>query len=44
MQATRDVTPNAQPSPFFDQANKLREYAYQAAILVAVVLLLWTAA
>jgi hypothetical protein len=45
MQATRDVTPNAQRSPFFDsRGSKLREYAYQAAILVAVVLLLWTVA
>lgn len=45
MQATRDVTHNAQPSPFFDpQRSKLRECAYQVAILVAVILLVWTAA
>ena len=45
MQATRDASQNGQPSPFFDpKGSKLREYAYQAAILVAVILLLWTAA
>ena len=45
MQATRDESQNAQPSPFFDpKGSKLREYVYQAAILVAVILLLWTAA
>jgi hypothetical protein len=45
MQATRDESRNGQPSPFFDpKGSKLREYVYQAAILVAVILLLWTAA
>jgi hypothetical protein len=46
MQAPRDVTQNVQPSsPFFDpKGSKLREHVYQAAILVAVILLLWTAA
>jgi hypothetical protein len=45
MQATRDVTPNGHPSPLFDpKGSKLREYVYQAAILVAVILLVWTAA
>jgi hypothetical protein len=45
MQATRDVTQNDRPSPFLDpKASKLPEYVYRAAILVAVVLLLWTLA
>jgi hypothetical protein len=45
MQATRDVNQNAQPSPLFDpKGSKLREYVYRAAIMVAVVLLLWTIA
>jgi hypothetical protein len=45
MQTTRDVTQNAQPSPFFDaKGSKLRECVYQAAILIAVILLVWTAA
>ena len=45
MQATRDVTPNAQPLPSLDpKASRLPEYVYRAAILVAVILLLWTVA
>jgi hypothetical protein len=45
MQATRDVTPNAPPSLYLDaKASNLQEYVYRAAILVAVVLLLWTVA
>jgi hypothetical protein len=45
MQATQDVTLNARPSPYLDpKASKLPEYVYRAAILVAVVLLLWTIA
>jgi hypothetical protein len=45
MQATRDVTRNAQPSPHLDpRASRLPEYIYRAAILVAVILLLWTVA
>ena len=45
MQATREVNQNAQPSPFLDPlASKLPEYVYRVAILVAVVLLLWTVA
>jgi hypothetical protein len=45
MQATRDVTPNARPLPNLDpKASRLPEYVYRAAILVAVVLLLWTLA
>jgi hypothetical protein len=44
MQATREVNRKAQRSPFFDQkASKLPEYVYRAAILLAVILLLWTA-
>ncbi len=44
MPATRDLNQNAQRSPFFDpKASKLPEYVYRAAILVAVILLLWTA-
>ncbi|HEY3990364.1 MAG TPA: hypothetical protein VGM02_13765 [Acidobacteriaceae bacterium] len=45
MQATRDVTQNARPSPYLDpKASKLPEYVYRAAILMAVVLLIWTIA
>jgi hypothetical protein len=44
MQAMREMNRNAQRSPFFDpKASKLPEYVYRAAILVAVILLLWTA-
>ena len=44
MQATPDAVPQARPSPPLQQkANKLPEYAYQIAILVVVVLLLWSA-
>ncbi|MDQ1452828.1 MAG: hypothetical protein QOJ51_6454 [Acidobacteriaceae bacterium] len=44
MQATREMNQNAQRSPFFDpKASKLPEYIYRAAILLAVILLLWTA-
>ena len=44
MQATREMNRNAQRSPFFDpKASKLPEYVYRAAILAAVILLLWTA-
>jgi hypothetical protein len=44
MQATREVNKNARPSPFFDpKGSMLPEYVYRAAILVAVILLLWTA-
>jgi hypothetical protein len=43
MQATREVNQNAQPSPYLDpRASKLPEYVYRAAILLAVILLLWT--
>ena len=45
MQATQDATPNARPSPFLDpKASRLPEYVYRAAILVAVIILLWTVA
>lgn len=45
MQATRDVTRNSQPSPYLDpKASRLPEYVYRAAILLAVVILLWTVA
>jgi hypothetical protein len=45
MQATRDVTRNAQPFPYLDpKASRLPEYVYRAAILLAVVILLWTVA
>ena len=45
MQAKRDATRNNQPFPFLDaKASRLPEYVYRAAILVAVILLLWTAA
>ena len=44
MQATREVNQNAQPSyPLDLRASKLPEYIYRAAILAAVILLLWTA-
>lgn len=44
MQATREVNQSARPSPFPDpKGSKLPEYVYRAAILVAVLLLLWTA-
>jgi hypothetical protein len=43
MQATQDVTRNAQPSPqLYPKASRLPEYVYRAAILLAVVILLWT--
>jgi hypothetical protein len=45
MQAKRDATRNDQPSPCLDaKASRLPEYLYRAAILMAVILLLWTAA
>lgn len=44
MQETREVNQNTQPFPFDPQGSKLRECAYQVAILVAVILLVWTAA
>jgi hypothetical protein len=45
MQATREVNRNGQPSsPLDPRASKLPEYIYRAAILMAVILLLWTAA
>jgi hypothetical protein len=45
MQATRDATQNGRPSPYLDRkASKLPEYVYRAAILVVVILLLWTIA
>lgn len=45
MQAKRDATRNAQPSPQLDaKATRLPEYVYRAAILMAVILLLWTVA
>jgi hypothetical protein len=45
MQATQDMTPNAQPSPSLDpKASRLPEYVYRAAILMAVIILLWTVA
>lgn len=44
MQAIRDVQPSAEKSPYLGhKASKLPEYVYQAAILVAVLLILWTA-
>ncbi|MFL6427605.1 MAG: hypothetical protein ACJ71S_05125 [Acidobacteriaceae bacterium] len=44
MQA-REVMQNARPAfPLDARASKLPEYVYRAAILVAVVLLLWTIA
>jgi hypothetical protein len=45
MQATQDVTRSGQPSPDLDpKASRLPEYVYRAAILLAVVILLWTVA
>jgi hypothetical protein len=45
MQATRDPTGTPQPSPVLDaKASRLQEYVYRIAILVAVILLLWTVA
>jgi hypothetical protein len=45
MQATRNVIGNAQTSSGLDPVTtKVPEYIYRIAILVAVVLLLWTAA
>ena len=45
MQATRELNPNGQPCPSLDpMASKVPEYVYRAAILMAVILLLWTAA
>ena len=45
MQAMREVNPNARPStPLDPRASKLPEYIYRAAILAAVVLLIWTVA
>jgi hypothetical protein len=45
MQATRDATGTPQPSPILDaKASRLQEYVYRAAILAAVILLLWTVA
>lgn len=44
MQATREVNRNAPPSPLDPRASKLPEYVYRAAILMAVILLLWTVA
>ena len=43
MHAT-SVPPKAQPSPYVSSTvSQLPEYLYQAAILLAVLLLLWTA-
>lgn len=45
MQATQDVAQSARPLPNLDpRASKLPEYAYRAAILATVILLLWTVA
>lgn len=45
MQATRDMTQSSQPSyPSDLKANRMPEYVYRVAILVAVILLLWTVA
>jgi hypothetical protein len=45
MQATRDADGTPQPSPMLDpKASRLQEYVYRAAILAAVILLLWTVA
>ena len=45
MQATRDAIGRPQPSPNLDpRASRQQEYMYRAAILVAVILLLWTVA
>jgi hypothetical protein len=42
MQATREVNQNAEPLD--PRASKVPEYVYRAAILMAVILLLWTIA
>jgi hypothetical protein len=44
MQATRDATQHGRSSPDLDPKAKLPEYVYRAAILVVVILLLWTIA
>ena len=45
MQATRDVLNEDEPSPYLEQrSSRAPEYVYQAAILVAVLLVLWTVA
>jgi hypothetical protein len=45
MQATRDADGTPQSSPILDaKASRLQEYVYRAAILAAVILLLWTVA
>jgi hypothetical protein len=44
MQAPRELNQNARLSPLDPRASKLPEYVYRAAILVAVILLLWTVA
>ena len=45
MQAPREVIGNPRPSRHLDpKASRVPEYVYRAAILVAVVLLLWTLA
>ena len=45
MQATPGAMPQAEQSPYLQsQSNRVPEYLYQAATLVAVLLLLWTAA
>jgi hypothetical protein len=45
MQATRDADGTPQPPPMLDaKASRLQEYVYRAAILAAVILLLWTVA
>ena len=43
-QAKRDATRSNEPFPYLDaKATMLPEYVYRAAILMAVILLLWTA-
>jgi hypothetical protein len=45
MQATRDAANGAPRSPNLEpKVSRVPEYLYQAAILAAVLLLLWTAA
>jgi hypothetical protein len=45
MQATRNVIGNTRPSTDLDpRATVVPEYVYRVAILVAVLLLLWTVA
>jgi hypothetical protein len=44
MQAPRALNRNAQLSPLDPRASRLPEYVYRAAILMAVILLLWTVA